>query len=55
VLKTVFQNGIFGEMGGKNLEGDCTIQTRVARAVNFAHAARAEQRTDLVWPEPGTR
>ena len=38
-------------MRGKNLDGDGAVQACVARAVNFAHASRAEGRNNLVWPE----
>src|SRR5258707_276821 len=52
-LKTLSENGIFGEMRRKNFDGDSTVQARVSRAVNFPHAARAKRRKDFVRPEFG--
>ncbi len=37
---------------GKHLDRDVPTQARVARAIDFSHASRAQQRGDLVWPEP---
>jgi hypothetical protein len=34
----------------KNLDGDVTTETRVAGAIDFAHAAAPEERDDLVGP-----
>ena len=34
---------------------DITIQPRVARAIDLAHPSDAEQRTNLVGPQPGSR
>jgi hypothetical protein len=33
------------------LDGNIAIQAFVARTVHFAHAARADQRKDLVGPQ----
>jgi membrane-associated PAP2 superfamily phosphatase len=37
----------------QDLEGDVTAETRVAGAVDLAHAAGAERPGDFVWPETG--
>ena len=39
------------ELRGGNFDGDVAIQTRVAGAIHFAHAARADGREDLVRTE----
>ncbi len=54
-LKTLSENGIFGEMRRKNFDGDGAVQARIACAVNFAHASRAERRQDFVWAEASAR
>ena len=40
---------------GSTLMRDLAAEPRVARAVDLAHAARAERRHDLVGSEPGAR
>src|SRR5439155_809261 len=40
--------GVGGEVGEQDFERDVAVQARVASAIDFAHAARAEQRDDLV-------
>jgi len=40
---------VAGERFGQQLEGDLASEPRVARAPDLAHAARAEERDDLVW------
>ena len=42
------------ERVGQNLERDVALQLRVARAIDLAHPAGAEQRDDLVVAEPGS-
>jgi hypothetical protein len=42
-----------GKVRSKNLDGDDTVETRVAGTVDFAHAARAEGADDLVGTELG--
>ena len=37
--------------GGQDLDGDVAIQLGVARAVDLAHAARAQGSDDFVWAE----
>ena len=44
---------IGGERLGQDLDRDNAIETRVARFVDLAHAARAERRDDLVRAETG--
>ena len=39
-------------LGGQHLERDVAAEPRVARAVDLAHAARAERGDDLVGAEP---
>src|SRR5262249_37440804 len=41
----------FSGVRRKHLDRDGTVQTRIARFVDFAHAARAEGRQDLVRAE----
>ena len=38
----------------EDLDGDVAVELRVARAVDLAHAARAERREDLVGTETGS-
>ena len=42
---------VIGKVGGQNLDGDRAIQTSIARAIHFAHAARTKRRLDLVRSE----
>ena len=46
--------GVRGERR-QDLEGDLATEPRVARAVDLAHAARAEGAEDFVGAEPGAR
>ena len=46
--------GIFGEALRQNLDRHLAAQLRVARAIDLAHAARAERRDDLVRTERGS-
>jgi hypothetical protein len=39
---------VIGHRRWENFDGDVTIETRIAAAVDFAHPARAEQRDDFV-------
>jgi len=43
-----------GEMGGKDFDGDITIETAVACAIDLTHASGAEGRQDFVGSEAGT-
>ena len=47
--------GIVGEDVRKDLDRDVALQLRVARAIDLAHAARAERSDDLVTPRRATR
>jgi hypothetical protein len=38
-----------------DLEGDVAPEPRVLRPIELAHAARADERNDLVWAEAGAR
>ncbi|MCG3159451.1 MAG: hypothetical protein JMDDDDMK_00440 [Acidobacteria bacterium] len=40
--------GVFGELGRQGLDGDLTIQSRVAGFVDFAHATCAQRSDDFV-------
>jgi hypothetical protein len=41
-------------MCGKDFDGDGAVKARVLRAIDFAHAACAERRCDLIRSEPGS-
>jgi len=43
--------GIGGVARRQDLDGNFAAEPRVPRAVDFAHAAGAKQREDLVWSE----
>ena len=34
-----------------DFDGHVAIQSRIVRAIHFAHPAGAERREDFVWPE----
>ena len=38
-------------MLGKDLDRDDTVESRIPRPIDFTHAARAQQRFDLIRPE----
>jgi len=42
---------MLSERRGQRLDGDVAAEPRVARAIHFAHAARAERRDNLVGAE----
>lgn len=42
---------VLGESGREHLDGNVAAQPGIARAVNLPHAARADQRDDLVRPQ----
>ena len=50
-LKTREPIGVSGQRRRKNLEGDLTLQLRVRRPIDLAHAAHAERRDDFIEPE----
>ena len=45
---------VMGHRRRENFDGDVTIETRIATAVDFAHPASAEQRDDFVRAEART-
>ena len=46
--------GIVVQHGAKNLQRDITVQSRVASAIDLAHAAGAQRRDDLVGADAST-
>ena len=44
-----------GKRGGQDLDGNTTLQPRVAGAINLAHPAGAKSGDDLIRPEFGAR
>ena len=46
--------GIGRELVGKDLQRDIATETRIARAVDLPHPARADEGEDLVHAEPRT-
>jgi hypothetical protein len=44
----------FRELGRRDLDGDVAIESRVARAIDLAHAAFTDGGKDLVRTEAGT-
>src|SRR5260221_4180799 len=55
LLEAAQGRGIAGEARGQNLDGDLAPDARVARAVDLAHAARAEESENFVGAEAGIR
>ena len=47
--------GVAGQRRGQHLDRDVAIQLRVARAIDLAHPAGADERGDFVGPETGPR
>ena len=47
--------GIVDKAWRQRFQRDITIQPGVARAIDLAHPSDAEQRTNLVGPQPGSR
>ena len=43
---------ILSELFGENLERDVALQCRVARSIDFAHAALADRGDDFIWTDP---
>src|SRR4029434_4532948 len=41
--------GVLFELLGQRLDGDVTIEPRVACAIHFSHAAFAKKGSDFVW------
>ena len=43
---------VVGDAWREDLDGDVAVQPGVARAVDLAHAARADERDDFIRAEP---
>src|SRR6202044_2827574 len=54
LLETLEAFGFVGDRRREDFEGDAAARARVARFVDFAHAARADQRDDFVGPKFST-
>src|ERR1700686_2229976 len=54
LIEALPQSWVGGKMRGKNLDGNGAVQAGVERAINFAHAARAERSDHLIGTEPGS-
>ena len=46
---------VLREISGQNLDGHCSIESRVTRPIDLPHSARPDRRDDLVRPEPHSR
>jgi hypothetical protein len=51
-LEALIALAVGDELSGQNFYGDRSVQSRVARSVHFTHAARADERADLVHAQP---
>jgi hypothetical protein len=49
-VETLAARGIVREVRRQNLDGDGAIKPRIARAIDFSHAPRAERRKDIIRP-----
>jgi hypothetical protein len=49
-LESITQFSSVGEMSGKDLDGNDSIEARIAGTVNLAHSTRADSGEDLVGP-----
>src|SRR5579859_3577109 len=54
-LETLAALRIGGEMRRQNLDGDASVQARIACAVHFPHPARAERGKNFIRAELGAR
>jgi len=50
-FEALLQVTIVGELLRQNFDSDGALQPRIADAVDFTHATRAQRRDDLVRPE----
>ena len=55
VLEAHLQIGVRRQMGRQDLDRDRALQPGVAGQIDFAHAARAQQRLDFVWSQSCAR
>ena len=53
LLEAVEPVGVGGKGGREDLDGDVPAEARVARAIDLAHAAGADERDDLIRAEAG--
>jgi hypothetical protein len=54
-FKALLANRIIRKLFRKDFDRNRAIQTNVTSAVDFAHPASAEGRTNFIWAEKGTR
>ncbi len=54
-FEALLSNGIGGKLLRQYLNRDSPLQPRVARAIDFAHPARAERRRDFIGAKPSAR
>ena len=52
LLKLSETIGVARELGRQDLDGDASLQNRIAGAIHLAHAATSGERTDFVDAEP---
>src|SRR5438105_3539784 len=50
-LEALAMLGVHRQIWREHFDGDVAVQARIARAIDFAHPARAERREDFVWAE----
>ena len=55
LLESAEAIGIGRERGGQHLDRDVAPKSRIARAIDLAHAARADLGGNLIHPEAGAR
>ena len=53
-VKALAKIRISGDVGGQDFDRDGAIEARVARLVDFAHAAAADRRDDFIRTETRT-
>jgi hypothetical protein len=54
-VETVSELGIGSEIRREDLDGDGPVETRVAGAIDLAHAARAQRDRDFIGAKPSAR
>ena len=52
LLESMEAVGVGGERDGQDLDRHVTTQPRIARAIDLAHAAGADDRDDFIGAEP---
>jgi hypothetical protein len=53
-LEALAQRWVTADMGRQDFDGHRAIEPCISRAIDLAHAARAERRQNFVGPEAGT-